>query len=187
MIPQHNMQSWGLSLNDFNVAVFGRALKQFQVPASTYKTFRKTVTETVNGATTTKEVFDSERIFENMCFTYINAVMSMYEIVRQTEFYEFEVDTREALKKTIYAAIEYACQNRQIWQNVNGSAISVPGYSMGADQTPWVIAADMLGTKATNLLTNSGLEDYEWLEHDGLYEPTLNGNTKILRLNQPIQ
>lgn len=86
------------------------------MPASTYKTFRKTITTTdpTTGAVTTTEVFDSERIFENMCFTYINAVMSMYEIVRQTQFYEFEADTREALRKVIYAAIEYACQNRQI-------------------------------------------------------------------------
>lgn len=116
MIPQHNMQTWGLSLNDFNGAVFGRALKQFQVPASTYKTFRKTttITDPATGAVTTTETFDSERMFENMCFTYINAVMSMYEIVRQTQFYEFEADTREALRKVIYAAIEYACQNRQI-------------------------------------------------------------------------
>lgn len=185
----HTPKDWGITVDDYNSAVFGRALAKFQVPPSIAKRFRKNITTQVidangNVSNQPSTVFDSDRFLEEIATTYIQAVVAMYQILRETEFNKFEEDTRYALKMSVYNAIEYALLNRQIWQNVNGSQITVPGWTVNADQTPWVLTSDMIGLKAHNWLTNSGVEDYEWRYDDVISIATSAGNTKIIEIIQ---
>lgn len=156
----------------------------------------------IDNKTQKRTVFDSKKAFAELAYTYITAIVSQYEIFRQTPFTFFEggmkIDpnngditppeessTQDYLRKAIFASIEHAVLNKQVWEDVSGSNISTPGFNINKDQVNWLMSTDMLGMKAHNMLINSGIEDYEWVSANTLFANGMNrngltGNIKVI-------
>lgn len=171
------LMDWGISLEEYEKGEWGTAVGSFKVPATIIKRFRKEVTN-ADGSITS--VFDKSRAFNEVAITYLSAVYATYDILRKTKISWFKVITKENVRKSIYNAIEYASLNRQFWENVNGSNISNPNFSVSVDSTGWLLTTDMFGMKALNYLTNSGIANYEWVTEDVLFVRTGNGNVEVV-------
>ncbi len=188
----HDLDKWNISLEDYEKGGWGSAVGRFKAPASIIKKFRKDVwinnttgevittdpNDTVNW--TAQNVFDVDTAFNELATTYMLGVVSMFQILRNVEFGWLDEDTRDSLRRAIYNAIEYAVLNRQVWENINGSSISTPNFTITADQTAWLVNSDMYGMKAWNLITNSGLQDYYFEEANRFFQSTPNGNAKVI-------
>lgn len=174
---EHTPQTWKLSLADFKLGKWGTVVNGFKVPASMIKRFRTLIT---NADGTQTEVFDADKAFEEIAITFINALVASYEILRITHFMFLEEDTRENLRKAVYNAIEYGCLNKQLWEMVNTSQISMPNINIDINTVSWVLSKDMIGMKADNYITASGLEDYMWVQEDNLSLVTKNGNIRVI-------
>lgn len=172
---------WGVTLADFDKGGWGTAVGSFKVPASTIKRFRKDIKDPITNAITGNE-FDVERAFNEIAQTYINGVVSLYKILRKTFFYWYPDKTQTLLRQAIYNAIEFSCLNKQLWQNINGSSISTPGFNVTVDNTSWLITSDMMGLKAWNLLNNSEIETYKKVSQGRVsaYTASTNGNFEVI-------
>ncbi len=189
---EHTKDTWNLDLTEYELGNWGTAVNNFRVPNSVIKRFR--IQAWVNNTTgdilktnpndtinyTEQYIFDKDKAFSEMCFTYINAIVASYAILRETPFAFFESDTKDFLRKAIYNAIEYSSMNNQFWENVNGSSISTPNFTINQEVVSWLLTKDMIGRKADNLITNSGLTEYKWVRGDVFKESTPNGNIKII-------
>lgn len=174
---EHTPQTWKLSLSDFNLGKWGTVVNGFKVPASMIKRFRKQIT---NADGTISDVFDADKAFDEIAITFINAIVASYEILRITHFMFLEEDTRDALRKAVYNAIEFGCLNKQLWEMINTSQISMPNINIDINTVSWVLSKDMIGMKADNYITKSGLEDYMWVQEDNLSLVTKNGNIRVI-------
>lgn len=174
---EHTPETWKISLTDFNLGGWGTVVNGFKVPPSMIKRFRKLIT---NADGTTTETFDAVKAFNEIAITFINAIVSSYEILRITNFNFLEEDTRENLRKAVYNAIEFGCLNKQLWEMINNSQISMPNINIDVNTVSWILAKDMIGMKADNFITKSGLEDYMWVQEDNLSMVTKNGNIRVI-------
>lgn len=211
----HDPDTWGINLKEYERLGWGSAVGSFKVPNSVIKRFRKNVYilnsdgsihDTLPSGGTIgdqsnqyklKNIFDVDKALYEMATTYINAIVSMFYILRQTPFYMFEggmtLDVnhnvtkapikgsdQDMLRNVVFNAMEYCVLNRQVWENVNGSSISTPNFNINITQTNWLLTKDMVGRKASNILDILELDQYEWILEPTKFLQTKNGNFKIL-------
>lgn len=157
---------WKISLDEYNSGGWGGAFGGFKVNSSTIKRFTRKKTNpdgtvATNPDGTTQMFFDAEACFDEIAIMYLNAVVASYEVLRDGVYKWMDEDDRENLRKAVYAAVEFGVANKQLWENVNGSSISMPNFNVDVAQTSWLLTSDMFGMKAQNYLTNANLDEYD--------------------------
>lgn len=101
-------------------------------------------------------------------------------MVKQIPFTWLEDDTKFVFKESLCEAIQHCVLNNQIWEKINSSNVSTPDFTISSDSTSWLLTADIFGQYYRVALSQSGIETYEWVEENVLWQNTTNGNVKIV-------
>lgn len=176
---KHDIKTWGMSIDDYELGKWGTAIGSFKVPPTIYKRFSAKYPDKANASGVLVPVW-KEPAFEEIAIIFINAIVARYEILRLTDFNYLDEDTRINLKKAVYNAIEYSCLNRQLWEVVNDVTMQGPSMSLSADKTNWLLTNTMIGQKAVDYITISEIEEYRWVDENTLYIEENSGNIKVI-------
>ena len=114
---EHTPEDWGLSIADFEKGGWGTSNGKFVVPASIIRAFR-TPEQILDqngdpvldneGNETFRTVFDKDRAFSEMCYTFINAILTTNEQMLYIPFYSLDPVNQSLLRKCVYNSIEFS-------------------------------------------------------------------------------
>ena len=177
---------WGIGPDDWKKGAWGNQLGyEIKYPASYVKRWTRTIPDPNNRFKTIRK-FDEKSAFYELALNVIVAIRNMpkYKILKKIDKY-FEylpIETKQSIRAAVYQTMVHIILNKDIWQKVNATNISLPNWSASVDSTSWLLAQDMISKYAESYLANSDITDFDLVDEGDYvsYMQSANGDIKII-------